>query len=190
MPTAFKLPAIGLIAIALFGMTGCWEDPGNTQSTRETVDPPPHVILASPMGNDMLGDPDLVETRMRFEPDHLQVKGINQCEGVRVETVTLVNFGDTDETVERSITSCGCAILEIAPGTVIPAGGSVAVPVVLKPWGEARRKKQEVRLIVVDGRLGPMLHLDVEVVSPLRTIPSACQRALHEGRFDSDHDQQ
>lgn len=180
MPFACKMTIIGITALSLAGLAGCWEDPGKQQSNRDSVDPPPHVILASPTGNDMLGDPELVQARLRFEPESLVVKGVDQCVGSRVETVTLVNYGDTDETVERSITSCGCASLGIDPGTVIPAGGRVSVPVILKPWGESRRKVQDARLMVAEGRLGPMLHLDVEITSTLRTIPSACQRALHE----------
>ena len=135
-------------------------------------------------GGGALGDPLLVEADLRFEPPHMEVRGVSQCQGDQVETVTLVNFGDSPEVIRQVITSCGCARLQIPAGTTIPAGASLTLPVRMKPWGGKKRKAHEARVVMDDGRLGPILTLDVENVSPLRSIPSACQRALHpEGKI-------
>lgn len=172
-----------IVAVPLFlGLLlvgGCWEDPGNTQGNRSSVDLPPMVHFVSPTSG-LLGDPDIVQGALRVEPTVLSVGSISQCVGEVVNMVTLVNEGDADETIDRAITTCGCAVVEIDEGTVIRAGESIQVSVVLKPWGAPRSKQQEARFMLAGKRLGPLLKLDVEIVSPLRTIPSACQRALHE----------
>lgn len=184
MLSEFKSPVYGLLLLSLLFATSCGDAPGNNQSQQSTVTPPSKDVRRSPKGGGKLGDPNVVQAHLRFEPDHLNVERVNQCEGERIETVRLINFGDTDEKIDQAITSCGCAKMRIPPGMVVPAGASLTLPVILKPWGGSQRKAQEVRLMLADGRLGPMLSLDVENVSPIRTIPSVCQRALNkDGRI-------
>lgn len=167
------------LVLGLLLVGGCWEDPNNTQASRTTVDPPAPVRFVSPTEG-LLGDPEIVQGSLRLEPAVLDVGSISQCVGEASDTVMLINDGEEAETIEGAVTTCGCAVVEIEPGTVIQPGESRPVKVVLKPWGEPRRKLQEARFILEGRRLGPMLKLEVEIVSPLRTIPSACQRALHE----------
>ena len=125
------------------------------------------------------GDPVLVEGNLRLEADQLFIGEVTQCGEPSVHSVRLHNIGDSDETVLRTISSCGCARIDLAPGTVVPAGGHIDIPIILKAWGAARRKAHDVRLILSGDRLGPLLRMDVEITSPLRTIPSAAQQALH-----------
>jgi len=163
------------VSFTLLVLAGC-DDPGSSR-------PEPASGAAAHRSTHSLGggtgDPLVVEGDLRLEADRLVIEGVTQCgEPVR-QSVRLSNRGVEDETVVRSITSCGCARLDIAPGTVVPAGGHLDVPVVLKAWGGSRRKAHEVRFILEGNRLGPLLSLDVEIVSPLRTIPSALQQALH-----------
>ena len=129
-------------------------------------------------------DPDIIEGDLRVEPTSLVVTGVSQCSTPTRRSVTLHNDGETEEIVEKVITSCGCARVELPEGTAIAPGGSLEVPILFEAWGGFRRKTHEVRFILSDARLGPRLTLDVDVISPLRTIPSACQEGLHvDGRI-------
>lgn len=130
-------------------------------------------------GNTGLGDPLVIDGDLRFDPPTLVVDGVDQCGDPTRVSVRLVNDGDTAEIVENTISSCGCARIPVEPGLVVPAGGAVELPIDFEAWGAPRRKAHDVRLILEGGRLGPLLSLDVEIISPLRTIPSAAQRPLH-----------
>jgi hypothetical protein len=131
-------------------------------------------------GNAGLGDPLVVEGDLRVEPRVFKVTGISQCAEASEHVITLHNDGEVDETVDRVISSCGCATVLLEPGTIVPAGGSVELPIVFKAWGAARRKTHDVRFILAGNRLGPLLSMDVEITSPLRSIPSALQQFLHD----------
>ncbi len=131
-----------------------------------------------------LGDPLVVEGALRVDPPILEITGVSQCGPPVHATVTLVNEGDQAEPLERTISSCGCAMIELEPGTVVPAGGRIELPVIFKAWGAARRKAHDVRFILAEGRLGPLLRMEVQITSPLRSIPSALQQHLHgDGRI-------
>lgn len=147
--------------------------------------PAPATNLSRPgnSGNAGLGDPLVVEGNLRVEPRVLEIIGVSQCEDASVQIITLHNDGEVEEVIERVISSCGCAAVQLEPGTIVPAGGSVELPVSFKAWGAARRKTHDVRFILGGNRLGPLLSMDVEISSPLRSIPSAAQQFLHpEGR--------
>ena len=134
-------------------------------------------------GNAGLGDPLVVEGELRLEPRVLEVTGVSQCEDLPVRTITLHNDGDVEETIDRVISSCGCVVIQVEPGTTVAPGRSIEIPIIFKAWGGSRRKTYDARFILAGDRLGPLLSMDVTVSSPLRSIPSAAQQAIHpEGR--------
>ena len=126
-----------------------------------------------------MGDPLVVEGTLRLENPTLRFTGVSQCAAPVQVLVTLLNEGDAPESIERTISSCGCARVVVEPGTVVAPGGSIDLPVDFKAWGAPRRKTHDVRFILSGDRLGPILNMDVEITSVLRTIPSAAQKPLH-----------
>ena len=169
-----------MLFLSLLFVGSCGDFSSESPCAENPVAKPTDESRRAAKGGGKLGDPTLVQGQLRFEPEYLEVSGVTQCEGDRIESVKLVNFGDTDEVIEKAITSCGCAKVNVPAGVVIPAGASLTVPVILKSWGGAKRKASETRIMLKEGRFGPMLSIDVENVSPIRSIPSVCQRALHE----------
>jgi hypothetical protein len=163
--------------LLLLALVGC-DRPGTTppSAAPQATDRVPG--RPSNSGHAGLGDPLVVEGELRIDPPLLVVDDVSQCADRSIHVVRVHNDGANDETILRTISSCGCARVELEPNTVVPAGKSVEIPISFKAWGAARRKAHDVRFILSDNRLGPLLSMDVEITSPLRTIPSAAQQAL------------
>lgn len=126
-----------------------------------------------------MDDTSIVQGNLRIEPPEIVIDDVSQCTGEVRETVTLFNDGETDEIIERTITTCGCAQVELPSRVLVPAGGSLTLPIRISPWGSPRRKAHRTRFILGENRVGPLLRLDITINSALRTIPSALQEFLH-----------
>lgn len=109
-----------------------------SQTPGRPVDPNLSPTIARPAGNAAVVPADLgaanpsTESKViRFEPAELDL-GEMTADVSKTGNIKVVNITDKPVTITRVVPSCGCTTAP-APKDPIPAGGSVEIPITLKP---------------------------------------------------------
>ncbi|MFO0875463.1 MAG: ankyrin repeat domain-containing protein [Phycisphaerales bacterium] len=110
----------------------------NKNTEGKPVDPNLSPVPSRPPGNVVVNPADLgnanpsTESKViRFEPTELDL-GEMTAEVSKTGNIKVVNITDKPVTISRVVPSCGCTTAP-APKDPIPAGGSVEIPITLKP---------------------------------------------------------